>query len=331
MGDVAMTVPVIAAALRQNPSVKITVVTRKAFISLFHGLEVEFVVPDLYGQHKGIMGLYRLFKEINSITTWDAVLDLHDVLRSKMLRTFFKLYGIPTFHIDKGRKEKKALTSKVKKEYKQLKHTTERYAAVFRSAGFGVDLSTADEKKSRFPIAEKLLNTLGDKTNPWVGIAPFAQHQQKMYPIEKMQVVINLLSEKGFRVFVFGGGEKEKALADQLCKNNNDATNLIGQYSLIEELGILNEMDAVLSMDSANMHMAAMTNTKVVSIWGATHPYAGFSGFGQNEDHFIQIPETELSCRPCSVFGNMPCFRGDFACMNQISPESVVHKIESLF
>ncbi len=329
MGDVAMTVPVVAAVLRQNPSVKITVVTRKAFIPLFHGLEVEFVVPDLYGEHKGIMGLYRLFKEINSITTWDVVLDLHDVLRSKILRTFFKLYGIPTFHIDKGRKEKKALTSKVKMEFKQLKHTTERYAAVFRSPGFEVDLALPNEKKSRFSIAESLANVLGEKTQPWIGVAPFAQHQQKMYPIEKMYAVINLLSEKGFRIFVFGGGDQEKVLANDLCKNNEQATNLIGQYALIEELGLLNEMDAVLSMDSANMHMAAMTNTKVVSIWGATHPYAGFAGFGHNQDHFIQIPETELSCRPCSVFGNKPCFRGDFACMNQISPESIVQKIES--
>lgn len=331
MGDVAMTVPVIDAALRQNPSVKITVVTRKAFIPLFHGLDVDFVVPDLYGKHKGILGLYRLFKDINSNTTWDAVLDLHDVLRSKILRRFFKLYGIATFHIDKGRKEKKALTSKVKKEFKQLKHTTERYAAVFRSAGFEVDLALPDVKKARFSIAENLANNLGDKTNPWIGIAPFAQHQQKMYPIEKMQAVINLLSEKGFRIFVFGGGEKEKILAEGFCKNNERVTNLIGQYSLIEELGLLNEMDVVMSMDSANMHMAAMTNTQVISIWGSTHPYAGFSGYGQNLDHFIQIPESELPCRPCSVFGNKPCFRGDFACMNQISPESIVQKIESLF
>jgi len=85
-------------------------------------------------------------------------------------------------------------------------------------------------------------------------------------------------------------------------------------------------------MDSANMHMAALTKTKVISIWGATHPYAGFAGFGQNQDdHFIQIPETELSCRPCSVFGNKPCFRDDFACMNNITPESIVHKIEFMF
>ena len=312
MGDVALTVPVVQAALEQNENTCITILTRKAFIPLFHGLEVAFVVPDLYGRHKGIFGLYRLFRELKSKCQWDTVLDLHDVLRSKILRTFFKLSGTPVHQIDKGRKEKKALISKENKVFVKLKHTSERYADVFRRAGYELNLSKVKSSKKNFTIPDQFLESLNPKISSWIGIAPFAQHDFKVYPIKKMQQVVDLLAEKGHQVFIFGGGENEKKKAEDLCAGKSNVTNLIGRFPLENELGLLSKMDLVLSMDSANMHMAALTGTKVVSIWGATHPNAGFTPFGQqDENQMIQISTNELSCRPCSVFGNKPCHRGD--------------------
>jgi ADP-heptose:LPS heptosyltransferase len=294
-------------------------------------LEVAFVVPDLYGRHKGIYGLYQLFKELKSKCKWDAVLDLHDVLRSKILRTLFKLSGTPIFQIDKGREEKKALTSKKNKLLSNLKHASERSADVFRQAGFELDLSKVKLYKKNFTIPDQFLENLNPKLGSWIGIAPFAQHNQKVYPIEKMQQVIDLLADKGYYIFIFGGGKDEKNKAEGLMKGKTNVTNLIGRYSLENELGLLSKMDLVLSMDSANMHMAALTATKVISIWGATHPNAGFTPFGQDdENQMIQISTNELACRPCSVFGNNPCHRGDFACMNRVEAELIMNKIESL-
>lgn len=330
MGDVALTVPVVQAALEQNPKTNITILTRKAFVPLFHGLVVEFVIPDLYGHHKGVFGLFRLYKELRAEKKWDAVLDLHDVLRSKILRTYFKLSGTLVHQIDKGRKEKKALTSKGNKAHGKLKHTSERYADVFRRSGYELNLSKIKSSKKNFPIPQKFLESLSPKISSWIGIAPFAQHDQKMYPLEKMQRVVDLLAEKGHQIFVFGGGENEKKKAEELSADKRNVTNLIGRFSLENELGLLSKMDLILSMDSANMHMTALTGTKVVSIWGATHPNAGFTPFGQeDENQMIQISSTELPCRPCSVFGNKPCHREDFACMNRIEPEDVVKRLES--
>ena len=64
MGDVALAVPVVQAALEQNKDIKVTILIRKAFIPLFKGLDVEFIVPDLYGKHKGFYGLFLLHKEL---------------------------------------------------------------------------------------------------------------------------------------------------------------------------------------------------------------------------------------------------------------------------
>jgi len=83
----------------------------------------------------------------------------------------------------------------------------------------------------------------------------------------------------------------------------------------------------MLSMDSANMHLASFVGVPVISIWGATHPYAGFYGWNQSPDNAVQI---EMECRPCSVFGNKKCFRGDYACLLNIKPQLVLNKIEEL-
>ena len=83
-------------------------------------------------------------------------------------------------------------------------------------------------------------------------------------------------------------------------------------------------LDVHVSMDSANMHLGSLVGKDVISIWGATHPYAGFYGYRQRPDLAIQ---TCLPCRPCSIFGNKPCYRGDWACLNTIEPEQVIKKI----
>ena len=90
------------------------------------------------------------------------------------------------------------------------------------------------------------------------------------------------------------------------------------------ELALMGQLDAMLSMDSANMHLASLVGTRVVSIWGGTHPYAGFLGWNQKESDCIQL---DLPCRPCSVYGNKRCLRGDYMCMNGITPEYILQKI----
>ena len=101
--------------------------------------------------------------------------------------------------------------------------------------------------------------------------------------------------------------------------------SVVGRYSLDNELALISRLDVLLCMDSANMHFASLVDTKVISVWGATHPYAGFYGYHQDPKNAVQL---DLPCRPCSVFGQKPCFRGDWACMTQITPEMVVKKVK---
>lgn len=320
LGDVAMTVPVLRCALQQYPQLELVVVSRAAFKPLFEGLErTQFVSADLKGKHKGLAGMMKLAGELAETDT-HIVADLHNVLRSRLLGFFLQLRGIKLKRINKGRGEKKALTRKGVKVLKQLPTSHERYAEVFRKAGFPIDLSVSvPEQRFNNPpfLMEAGINH--------IGIAPFAQHLEKRYPLEAMEKVIAaLVAEKSNRVYIFGGGKQE---TDQATKWENAFPGLVslaGKFTLAEELSVMKRLSVMVSMDSANMHLASLVGTRVVSVWGATHRFAGFYGWKQDVQDIV---ETELYCRPCSVFGNKPCYRGDHACMNNIAPEQIIAKI----
>ncbi|MFT3679644.1 MAG: glycosyltransferase family 9 protein [Ferruginibacter sp.] len=326
MGDVAMTVPVIKNALEQNPSLQITVVSNSFFKPLFTSLErCHFHPADLKGKHKGAAGIFKLYRELKADDKFDAVADFHNVLRSKLLRSFFKLSSHKVAVIDKGRKEKKALTRKDKKILQPLVSSFERYADVLRKLAVKLELNKAEPvlKRQHLPA---LLNDIFSTGKKIIGVAPFAQHTEKMYPLEKMKNIVQQLTAQ-HTVLLFGGKGREAEILQQWEQEIPSVINTSGRFSFAEELGIISNIHLMISMDSANMHLASLYKVPVVSIWGATHPYAGFYGWAQNDNNIVSVA---LSCRPCSVFGNKPCWRGDHACMHMITGEMVLEKINRL-
>ena len=322
MGDVAMAAPVIIEALNQNPELEITFLSKKPFQNFFPESErLHFESFDTKNVHKGFFGIYKKFKELHSKYTFSAVADFHNVLRSKVLSGMFKATGVPVYTIDKGRQEKKKLTQKENKQLQPLEHSSERYAQVLRDCEVQFNFSHTT-RKAYLSKAEPVL-----KLNKWnVGVAPFAQHEGKAYPFDKMKKVIKDLShDKTVSIFLFGGGQKETELLKRLEGEN--VFSMAGKFSLKEELAQISNLDVMLSMDSANMHMASLYGVKTVSVWGATHYFAGFIGIGQNTSDVVEISPKKLTCRPCSVFGNKPCFRKDYACLNQIKEAQVTEKI----
>lgn len=319
-GDVAMTVPVLHSFQKKFPDVRLTVLTNKRLAPLFSGLHASLVFAETKTEHKGIAGLFKLFNQLNKenrSSPFDAVADLHNVLRSAIIRNLYRVKGLRTASIDKGRAEKKALTRKENKDLKPLPTSFERYRAVFRALGydFNFDFNGIFARPSLLPVSIQSLT--GDKKQVWIGIAPFAAYREKMYPLDKMEQVVRELSGgHGIKLFLFGSVDEATALQGWEEKYRN-VVNTAGKLSLEDELILMSFLDSMISMDSANMHFASLVNTRVVSVWGATHPFAGFMGWKQSINDAVQV---ELYCRPCSVFGNKPCYRGDWACMHLIAP-----------
>ncbi len=329
MGDVAMTVPVLSALTQQYPHLKITVLTKPFFAPIFAQLEhVNVFEAKVKGNHKGLFGLWALYKELRALQI-DAVADLHNVLRSKVLKRYFRFGGIPVVQIDKGRAEKKALISSKSKVFRPLKSTHERYAEVFSKLDFPVNLSKAIPLYREKP-SEETLKLVGADSNKSLGIAPFAAFKGKMYPLNLMEEVISRLDDtEKYKILLFGGGKEEELKLDTFETQFKSCTNVSGKLSFSEELALISQLDGMLSMDSGNGHLAAMYGIPVITLWGITHPYAGFYPFGQDGGNALLADRNKFPLIPTSVYGNkLP--EGYERAMETILPGDVVKKVEAV-
>ena len=334
MGDVAMTVPVIRALVEQNPEVRITVVSRPFFKPFFDGMDtVNFFAVDVKNQHKGLLGVLKLYSDLQKLNI-DAVADLHNVLRSKIIRTLFALSGKKVAFTNKGRAEKKALTRSKNKVFKPLQSMFERHVETFKKLRFTVDLSKPNFPKKAI-LSNEILSISGKKESfHWIGIAPFAQYDSKVYPQDLMQNVIDeLASSRSLgitKIFLFGGGKKEIEVLNQFSKEKENVIVVAGKLTLQQELELISNLDVMLSMDSGNAHIAAMLEIKVITFWGATHPFAGFSPFNQPLENALVSDRNLFPKLPTSVYGNKKV-KGYEEAMRTISAESVIDKINSIF
>jgi len=319
LGDAAIAIPVLYSVAKRYPDDRFLLLTQSAWQSLVINKPLNLTVfpVDTKGRHKGVRGIIRLLRELSPLISAGKikVADLHGVIRSFLMDCYFGLKGFPVAVIDKGRKEKRKLVRRKHKILQPLKTSMERYREVFDKLGY--DSS---------PCFSGLFPEKPVKEQIRIGIAPFAKHQGKAYPLNQIEEVINKLSKLPNLQILLWGSKEESQLLEDWAKKYNNVTSVAGQMPLQEELFLMNQMDVMVSMDSANMHLASLVNTPVVSIWGATHPYAGFYGFNQDESNIVQA---DLPCRPCSIFGNEPCYRGDYACLKQITPEMVLDRIQS--
>jgi ADP-heptose:LPS heptosyltransferase len=321
LGDIAMTVPVVRNLLEQYPSLQITFVSVPFVQPLFAGIDrLHFYSADIKKEYNGFTRLYQLSEKLKKEIPFDAVADLHDVLRTKLLRFFL---GKKNAVIDKGRKEKKELTRRVDKKLHPLKTGFQRYADVFAKLGYPFDLDIA--KGITYVVPDENLLPAKKEDNLLIGLAPFAKHSAKMYPLQKMEQVVDLLLQnEKIELLVFAAKDEVPAVNDWAGKSGR-LHMMAGRLSFGEELNVISQLDLLISMDSANMHLASLFGVPVVSIWGGTHPFLGFYGWGQHSSGIVQ---TDLPCRPSSVFGNKDCpVHGKAGCMQQITPGMIYEKV----
>ncbi|HEU0137253.1 MAG TPA: glycosyltransferase family 9 protein, partial [Flavobacterium sp.] len=313
------------ALTSQHPEVKITMISRPLFKPFFDDIpNVSFVEFKSQDQHKGILGLMKLAAELRKMDI-DAFADLHNVIRSKAIRTILKLTGVNIAVFDKARKEKKALTRAKNKIFQQLPSVFDRHVKVFADLGLRINLDSPAflPKKN---LDEQVSLLLANKSKPIIGIAPFAQHDSKVYPLDLMQQVIDNLAVDN-NLFLFGS-KSEAMILSQLASAANIEV-VAGKLTFDQELQLISNLDLMLSMDSANGHIAAMYGVKVVTLYGATHPYTGFLPYNQPFENALVSDRHKFPQLPTSIYGNKKVIGYENA-MRTISPEMVVAKVSEV-
>ena len=317
-----MTVPIIRLVKRRSPSTKISILTKPSYIEIFREFkEANIISIDLKGKHKGLFGLVKLYYELKQLGV-DVVIDLHGVLRTNFLKL---LWGKNFYQIEKGRKEKENLINR--KHFQQLKTTHQRYLDVFNNIKYNLSFSKIEFPKksnlSRHAITSKI-----DFSKKLIGIAPFAKHKAKTYSLEQMKEVIGSIS-KEYTILLFGGGKNESKQLKIISEENKKVFSLAEEFSLSDQLDFISNLDLMISMDSANGHLAAMYGVKVLTIWGVTHPYAGFAPFNQSSKYSILVDKNTYPKIPTSIYGNKSPEEYKQA-INSIAPEEIIKKIQEI-
>ncbi len=327
LGDVAMTIPIVYPLCEANPQVNFVFATSKMAEGLFINRPSNLIVLGIdLDKYHGLTGPMRLARNLHHRYDFDAFADLHDVLRTKLMTAIFKHKGVMVATIDKGRKEKRKVITGKSKEPVMSTHA--RYRAVFKQ----LRLNLGEEFTSIFAHNETIKSPIvpaKDDGERWIAVAPFSRHQGKEYPWEQMQLVIGEMSRwEHCHLFLMGGGKKERDTFDPIMRRYTNVLSLPHiKHSFADELALLAHCDVMLTMDSANMHLASLVGLPTVSVWGATHPNCGFLGWHQAFRDTVQL---DLDCRPCSVFGNKKCRYGDYHCLHDISPEMIIKKVNTV-
>ncbi|MCB1193329.1 MAG: glycosyltransferase family 9 protein [Leptospiraceae bacterium] len=334
MGDVALLTPVLVAIASKHPNLQIILATRGNYSPFFYNIPNVHVIGYNLKKYKGLSGMWKLYKEISVFGPFDKIIDLHASLRSKIFGYLFRIKKVPVFTIIKGRRDKRKQTRRRRKILTKLPHTVDRYLKVFEKAGFSANIRKGSwinvDLESKI-YAKNYFKSIGiiKKDKLWIGFAPFAGHKLKEWPIYKSEKLIELIL-KEFDSALFLIGSTDEMTLIKKTVDTDDLPNCYivngGNYGLRGELGIMEKLDLIIGMDSSNLHIAALMNKPVIGIYGTTHPYSGFGPYMQEDLGVLQIDN--LSCRPCSIYGNTTCYRKDFACMELIDPVDVIQRIK---
>lgn len=333
IGDVAMAIPTIYAIARANPEHQFTVLTQPFLTTIIvePPRNLEAMAIDIKREERRLPGLFRYAIRLRG-EGFDGFIDLHDVLRTKILRGIVGFGKTRIWHLRKPRAMRgKLLAPPPTKELTPLPNMQELYIDTLVRVGLRIPSEGIKPIEIQSPRYWSALASYPELTKPQglipIGVAPFASTDSKTYDLGLMEQVVAKLSDSGqCHVFLFGGRGKEADTLCQWAERYPRVKSLAGQLELADELAIMSRLGAMLSMDSANAHLAAMVGTRVVSVWCGTHPYAGFMAMGQKSEDCLQT--SELDCRPCSIFGKVKrCLHGDMPCRRAISPAYIAERV----
>lgn len=330
LGDIVLTTPILRTLHRKYPYLKIDYLIKEQFQDLIAAHPAVNRVRTI-GKNSTFANLLELRKEIQYSGEYDAIIDLHDNLRSQVL-TFRS--NIPYVRYDKQRFYRwlyvywKIRTPAVEK------YVTDRYfeaVAPFniRDDGKGLDFYfPGDFTFSDGDLKEQVTN-FHQSAHP-VTVAPGAAWATKEWLPERFASAVDRLIREEEATVALLGGPAETELGYQITEaieKRRRVLNFIGKTSLLESAKIIEGADLHLANDSGLTHIATAFKKKVIVILGSTAmPIVFYPKYTEYEI----VSDTDLRCRPCTHMGRKRCPLGHFRCMKNLQVEHVMQAYHKL-
>jgi len=330
IGDIVLTTPVLRTLHRKYPHLKIDYMIKEQFRGLVESHPAVDRVRTIDNDF-GFRDLLALRKEIQSSGQYDAIIDLHDNLRSRVL-TFRS--NLPFVRYDKQRFYRwlyvywKVRTQAVEK-YITAKYFEAMAPYNIRDDEEGLDFYFPDDFVFSTPELSTRVMEFHQSGVP-VTVAPGAAWQTKEWlPGRFARLMNRLISEKNATIALLGG-PSEVQLGEEVLHSvvkPEKVYNFIGQTSLVETAKILEGTRMHLANDSGLTHIATAFKKKVVVILGPTAMPIVF--YPKYTDYEI-VADTALRCRPCTHMGRKKCPLGHFRCMKNIQVDHVMQACNKL-
>lgn len=307
LGDVTLTSPAIKNLRFQFPGAKILLITRRAYTDIalqLPGLDHVLTFPD----NGSYLDLLKLSGEIDQHHP-DLIVDLHKNFRSFHLAALSKAPYKVVYH--KRRRQRQAAVND-KTFVDPIPHTTDLYNQTV------ADLQ--GEIISRRP--DLLIPDLpGGSSQPREGvvIVPGASSPVKAWPAARFaQVAERIIYDFSLPVTVLlGPGDDHLAAAFSSLPANR--LSIHNNLPISEIVARLFSARLTITNDSGLMHISSAVGTPTVALFGPTHEQLGFYPLGL----FDKMLATDEKCRPCSLHGNVPCYREEQFCFTQLGVDSV--------
>lgn len=333
IGDVLIAFPIIYDIASKNKQDTFYVLTAPMFAYLFKQMPSNVkLIPMVFrkktGMFRGLVYLWRrnrLLKDLKTNYSFDKIALLRaDTFDKKIARAYFKRALVecidPVYFYSKERVN----SINAKKDGLTLSGL---YTGVFERLGYNNITPNFDATYFKEKDITSYYSSLNiEKDAITILIAPFSGMQMKVYPLERVKSIIAYYKENNpdLRILILGGGDNERLLSEGLEKEFSNVRSLVGKFEMEVELCIIAQCKVLLTMDSANLHLGALVDIPIVSIWGPNDPSLGFYPASLPLSNAIY---KNLPCRPCSVFGEYPCSRENkMECM-EIEPHIVIEKL----
>jgi lipopolysaccharide heptosyltransferase II len=325
IGDIVLSSPMLRALRRRFPESQIDYVTRKEYAELVrsnHNLNYTYE----FDASEGFDGLRRLKRKIRQ-ERYDLIIDIHDSLRSRFLRSIRGVERIVSF--DKRVVERTLLVKFKKNTYKSIVPVWKRYLEGLQELGVegdedGPELHIPDEVL--FRVSGRVATLKLRRFENVLGLCPGARHFTKRWPSDRFaEVGTRFASERNGMVLIFGGKEdvpqgREIAGRIEERAGAGRVVSLCGELSVLETAAAMQFCDAILTNDSGLMHIASAMHRKLVALFGSTVREFGFFPYGEQSRVLERVG---LECRPCSHIGRDSCPEDHFKCMMDLSVEDV--------
>jgi heptosyltransferase II len=321
IGDILLTTPLIRALRARHPAASITYVTKAAFVPL---LAHNPHLTEVIGWEPGtpLSALAGRLRERG----FTHQLDLHDTLRSRLLRV--RVGGRWTSY-PKHRVARTVLIRTKRNIYRDSRPVAERYFDAAKDLDVKPDggppqcfLAASSTRDAELFLQASDIGL----SRQLIALAPGAAHGTKRWPMHHWTDLAHRLIGLENDIVVLGGPD-DAGLAEQLSPAfRGRGASAAGRFDLAGTAALLRRARALISGDTGVMHLATAVGTPVVALFGPTVEPFGFFPYQAK----ATVVQKNLSCRPCSAHGTAVCPLKHHRCLQDLMPEEVMEALRKL-